>query len=526
MLVPVLLGLAAAWYGLRVLRGLRRRSRTTVSAAVVLAFASALLAGPGAGWADEGMWTFDAPPRDLMRAKYGVAPDAAWFEHLRLSSVRIPGCSASFVSADGLVLTNHHCVRGCLEALSSADRDLIAKGFLASDRSAEERCQASQASVQIASQNVTAEVLAAGRDASGQDLPTDAAGVAKKAAMTRIEAACAERMKAQSGDYQCEVRSLYQGGEYWLYTSRRYADVRMVFAPEGAIAHFGGDPDNFDFPRYCLDMALLRVYENGAPAKTPHHLAWSATGIAAGEPVFVSGHPGATQRLLTMDQLLARRDVDYPLRIQNRSELRGRLIEFSRTSAENARVAKPTLQGLENNIKRERGQMRALLDDEAMTKKRAEEDRLRAQVAAAPKLAAAYGGAWDEIRASTEAYRELFERHGLLEQRQGFLGSLFTHAWALHRAAVERPKPNADRLREYSDSALPAMAQRVAAKTPIANELEILQLSFSLEKLREFLSPDDVAVREILSALNGGDGKTQDSPAKLARRVVEGTRAR
>jgi hypothetical protein len=486
----------------------RVRAVSTGSLALLAALAT------GTARADEGMWTFDAPPREAIQKRHGVVLDDRWLEHVRLSSVRIPGCSASFVSENGLVLTNHHCVRGCLEALSSPARNLLADGIVTTSNAQEERCQATQAYVMVASQDITETVLAAGKG-----LYPESASAAKKAAMAKAETDCSARMKGvaakEGGDYVCEAKELYQGGQIWLYTSRRYTDVRMAFAPEGSAAHFGGDPDNFDFPRYCLDMALLRVYENGQPAKTPHHLTWSKTGIAAGEPVFVSGHPGQTQRLLTMDQLGARRDLDFPLRMILLSEQRGRLVEFSKVSAENARVARTTLLGIDNNMKRGRGQFQALLDEAAMAQKRAAENELRARVAGDPKLQAAYGDGWGDVERSVAAYRELHLRAAMLESRLGFQGTLFGHAWSLVRGAIERPKDNALRLREYADSALPAIAQRVAAKAPISNELEIAQLSFSLEKLREYLSPDDAAVKAILG---------KESPETLAKRLVGGTK--
>jgi hypothetical protein len=479
------------------------------------AFAAALLFTVSTARGDEGMWTFDSPPVEAIRRASGLSLDRQWFDHVRLSSVRLAGCSASFVSPDGLVLTNHHCIRGCLQGLASSERDLQRTGFLAANRTAEERCPAGQASILVGTEDISKVVLAAGKDAAGGDLPADRANLAKKAAMSRLENACVEESKsAGSGPLHCEARELYQGGQAWLHKYKRYTDVRLVFAPEGDIAHFGGDPDNFDFPRYCLDMSLLRVYDNGAPLKTADYLRWSTAGAKPGDTVFVSGHPGSTQRLLTTEQLRVRRDLDFPLRLNLLSELRGRLVEFSKTSPENARVSNSLLLGVENNFKRGRGQLSALLDDEAMARKLESERELRRRVDQDASLREKDGSAWDEIAVAARAYRRLHLRNLFLEGRQGFQGSLFGHAWTLARGAIERPKPSAERLREFADSSLPAIEQRLGAAVPIAKELEIIQLAFSLEKMREYLTPDDPAVRELLG---------KQAELEMARRLVTGT---
>ena len=297
--------------------------------------------------ADEGMWTFQNVPTSAIAARYKVSVDDRWLGHLQRSVVRLEsGCSGSFVSADGLVLTNHHCARSCIGENSSASRDLVADGFRAATRAEELRCQAQRISVLVETVNITPAVRSALAGAS----PADAAGVRNEVA-TKLEAECETRGKSAGSPLSCETVTLYQGGEYWLYKYKRYTDVRLVFAPEQAIAAFGGDPDNFQFPRWCLDVALLRVYENGQPARVPDHLTFNWSGAREHEPVFVAGHPGTTQRLLAVAQLKTERDLVLPFWLMRYSELRGRLIQYSKASSEAARTARGYLDVIENGHK-------------------------------------------------------------------------------------------------------------------------------------------------------------------------------
>ncbi|HSN71573.1 MAG TPA: S46 family peptidase, partial [Steroidobacteraceae bacterium] len=314
----------------------------------------ALLAAPlllscAAVYADEGMWTFENFPVETVREKYDVALEADWLDRVRRSITRHEsGCTGSFISPDGLVLTNHHCIVSCLAELSSPTEDLLANGFHARERSEERRCPTEIISVLIETENVTDRINAATRD-----LPEAAANEARKRELSRLEAECtaAAKKRRDTGPLACESVTLYQGGEYWLYKYRRFDDVRLVFAPHQDIAAFGGDPDNFNFPRWALDMSLLRVYDDGRPARTPTHLKWRPEGAAAGEPVFVAGHPGTTYRLWTMAQLDFQRDVFTASYIARNSELRGRLIQWSRTSPEAERIVQDLLQTVENGLK-------------------------------------------------------------------------------------------------------------------------------------------------------------------------------
>jgi V8-like Glu-specific endopeptidase len=461
--------------------------------------------------ADEGMWTFDHFPKDIAGKKYGVQVSDQMLSRLQQAIVRLEsGCTGSFASPDGLVLTNHHCVASCLAQNSTAERDLVANGFNPKARENEIRCQGNQASVLVETEHVTSKVTGA---LSG----VPSADVARKRneALTNLESTCEEASKKAGKGLKCETVTLYQGGQYWLYKYKRYDDVRLVFAPEAGIAAFGGDPDNFQFPRWCLDMSLLRVYENDKPASTPNHLSFNWSGAKEGEPVFVAGHPGTTDRLLTVAQLKTQRDVVLPFWLLRYSELRGRLAQYSKISPEAARTAKDHLDSLENAIKVRRRQLAALLDDHMMEKRGAEERKLREAVMANPKLKASAGNAWDEIARAEQTYRDILVPYVLIEGSAGFNSELFGYARMLVRAAEEREKPNAGRLREFTDAALPQLRQALAAETPVYPELEQVTLSFSLERMREYLGPDHQVVQQALG---------KDSPDQKAKTLISGSK--
>jgi hypothetical protein len=480
--------------------------------AFALAAASLVTASPPAR-ADEGMWTLDAFPSAVVQQRYGVNIDSKWLDRVRLGSVRLDnGCSGSLVSPDGLVLTNHHCARTCIAARSTPERDLLAKGFLANARAAEERCEGDRISVLVGTEDVTAKVAAA-----TQGLQGAAAAEARRKARTGLEQQCeSDAAKARGGPLKCETVELYQGGQYWLYRYKRYDDVRLVFAPEEDIAAFGGDPDNFQFPRWCLDMTLLRVYENGQPAKTPNALKIDWAGTKAGDPVFVSGQGGTTERLLTVAQLEAQRDVLLPFWLIRNSELRGRLLQFSATGAEPERQASPLLSNLENSLKVRRKQLDALLDDRILDQKRDEERMLREWLAKNPAVAAEVGDPWTEIATAQDTWRGMLQRYTFAEGGAAFGNStLFVHARALVRSAAERTKPNGERLREFTDARLPAVEQTLRARAPVYPDVEKLRVTFGLERMREYLGHDDPLVRRILG---------NDSPAVVAQRLVAGTK--
>ncbi len=473
--------------------------------ALALALTSAIAQSPA--HADEGMWTYNRFPSGLLAERYGFKPDAAWFDAVRLASARLAqGCSASFVSGTGLVMTNHHCVHRCIEQLSTSKRDLIADGFLAKRPADELRCPNLEVNQLVAIEDVTARVQKAAAGLADAD-----ANTARKAEMAAIEKAC-----ATSDELRCDVVTLFDGGVYDLYTYRRMQDVRLVFAPELGIAFFGGDPDNFMFPRHALDVAFIRVWDGGAPAKTPHHFKWSKAGTVAGQLTFVSGNPGSTSRGKTLAEVRSWRDGGLIRRLTWLAEMRGQLTEYARRGKEEARHSKNLLFGIENAFKAFKGESDALFAPGFLDGLAAKEAALRDAIRKDPALADA-DGAFVAIEAAVEKARPLSVRYALLEGAQGYRSDLFSIARHLVRAAEERPKDNAARLREYTDGRLPGLAQAVLSEAPIYPEFEIFRLTFGLTKLREELGPDDAAVKAILG---------NESPEAVATRLVKGGKLR
>lgn len=487
-------------------RLLLARLLPALSTAVVVTLLASLASLPAR--ADEGMWTYDNFPAAAVKQRYGADITPAWLEHARLATIRLSNCTASFVSPEGLILTNHHCSEQCLAEISSPQQDRIKDGFLARGRGDEVRCPTQYADVLTGMEDITAKVAAATRG-----LDEKAAGGARKKALTQLEQAC-EQAAGKQDPRRCEAVKLYEGGLYFLYRYKRYSDVRLVFAPEAAIAAFGGDPDNFQFPRWCLDMSVLRAYENGKPAKTPEFLKVNWNGPAENELVFVSGHPGSTNRLLTVAQLDGLRQ-SLPFWLLRAAELRGRYIQFAQGqyglgSAEATRIVADPLNALENSIKVRRKQLDALLDNALIAQKMQDETALRAH--------AGPGGAddpWAQTARAEARARELEKPYTFIESGAGFNSVLYRHARALVRAAAERAKPNDERLREYTDSALPQLQQQLLAPVPVYPEREKLTLSFGLMRMREFLGPDHPLVANLLK---------EASPEELAAGLVGGTK--
>ena len=465
---------------------------------------SVLLCLPLAAVADEGMWTVDNFPADVVEQRLGVKIGDQWLESARLSTTRLEnGCTGSFASGDGLILTNNHCIWGCIRNLSTPERNLSDDGFMAASRSDEMQCPGQQISVLVDMDEVTNTV-----NAATSDLPDADANDARKAELTNLESQCEAEA---DGELRCEAVTLYNGGQYFIYKYKRYDDVRLVFAPELDIAAFGGDPDNFNFPRWSLDMSFLRAYEGGEPAETPNYLKWRESGPEAGEAVFITGHPGTTNRSLTVSQLKFQRDVSIPLYLYRQSEFRGRLLAWQDTSEEAARAVQQRILGIENGIKVRRNQLKALQNDEMMALKMQEEQALRDLVMADDDMRDQYGEAWDIIDAAITAYRNMYEDYLFIEAGAGFGGSLFTYARTIVRGTAERERPNEERLRLYTDAALPQREQRLFAPRPINKEYETLRLAFTLDKMREWLGPDSPYVHKVLG---------NDSPAALAARLV------
>ena len=465
--------------------------------------AAAAAAVAGTAYADEGMWTFDNFPSATVKAKYGVTIDQAWLDRVLLSAVRLSsGCSASVVTDKGLVLTNHHCVRDCAQNLSTSKVDYVQEGFSSAAMSDEKLCPGMQAEILTTISDVTTRVTAAGAGRTGQDFV--------KARDGEIAAVEKEGCAGKEANYRCQVITLYQGGQYKLYTYRKYSDVRLVFAPEQQTAFFGGDPDNFNFPRYDLDCSFVRLYDNNQPVSTPNHLQWSVAAPKAGDPVFIAGNPGSTQRLLTAEQLETLRDVAIPDTLILLSELRGRLIRFSEESPENARNANEDLFGVENSFKAYHGEEEALVDPALINAKLKSDQELRARVMKNAKLKADIGDPWTDIARAQVDRRALFQAYTYMEARAGVFSDLFGYGRALVRAAQERAKPNGDRLPGYTDSQLPLLEKRVLDNTPVYQPLEQAMLVFWLTKLREHLTADAAGTKTFLG---------KESPEVLAARL-------
>ena len=451
--------------------------------------------------ADEGMWTFDAFPAAKMNADYGFAPDQAWLDRVRGSAVRLTGgCSASFVSASGLILTNHHCVAGCLQDLSEGGADLLKNGYVARARAEEKLCPGQQAEVVTTISDVTPQMKAAVGSLTGL-----AAVKARTAAGAKIEGAgCPDRKTTR-----CQVVTLYGGGQFKLYTYRKYSDVRIVWAPESRAEQFGGDPDNFNFPRYALDGSFLRAYENGKPVMTPQHLTWTARAPADGEATFVVGNPGSTERLLTQSQLAFSREVTAPMDALLFSELRGRFIAAMAQSPQRAREGKEDLDGIENSLKVYIGRVKALNDPALSAKMAAAEADLRSRSVGKPGI----GDPWADSEKAVAAYRNIYLTRRFLRPRS----DLFGYAAALVRSAAERTKPDGERLPGYSDSALPLLEKQLLDPTPVTPWVDQLKMEFYLSKAREYLGPDDADVKLLLG---------RESPEAMAARLVAGTKLR
>lgn len=463
---------------------------------IILSFSIALQA-------DEGMWTFDNFPSSKVAKEYGFNPSQAWLDHVRLASLRIAGgCSASFISPYGLVMTNHHCVVECLQQLSSARDDLSQKGYIAKTQAEERKCPDFELDQLVKITDVTTDVHSALSGKTGHD-----ANKALDAKRAELQQSC-----GTDKSFRCDLVSLYHGGIYKLYRYKRYNDVRLVFAPEFSVAQFGGDPDNFNFPRFDFDVSLVRAYENDKPLSSPEYLHWSPNGTKDGDLVFVSGNPGGTSRELTMSQLAFLRDTIFPFRIPEISELRGQLEEFITHGPEQSREASDDLFFLENTFKVYYGRQAALLDPQFMAQKQQAEDSLRNSAAKDPKLAGDLA-AWKEIAEIQRVRKELYPRYMVT---MGFArqSNLLSQAINLVRAAEERTKPNTERLPEYTDQALVNLQQEISAPIPIFKDLEKLNLALLFSQMRRDLGVDDPFVQKVLG---------KDSPEQLAERLVNGT---
>jgi hypothetical protein len=466
------------------------------------ALLSALLLGPTL-YADEGMWTFDNPPLKQLKEKYNFTPTQPWLDHLRLSCVRLnDGGSGSFVSAHGLLLTNHHVALGQLQKNSSAQHDYVRDGFYAATTDQEMKSPDLEVNVLVAMDNVTERVNAAVQGAKN----TEEEFAKRKAAIADIE-----RENTEKTGLRSDVVTLYAGGEYWLYGYKKYTDVRLVFAVEQQTAFYGGDPDNFTYPRYDLDMAIFRVYENGKPIDSKDYLKWNAQGAGDGELVFVSGHPGSTQRLDTYAQLVFTRDEIQPNILLLLKHRIATLKDYSARGPEQTRQATTMIFGLENSLKAFQGRQDGLLDPKLMEKKRSEETEFRGKVDAHPEWKKDYGDAWKMQEESVNKQKPRVKQQ-FFRSLDSQLGTL---AVQIVTYVAEIQKPNGERLQGYHDSQLESLKHRLFSPAPIYPELEIARMSSALELDQKEMGPDDPWVKAVL---NGG------SPKEVASSLVNGTK--
>lgn len=456
--------------------------------------------------ADEGMWLFNVPPTAKVKATYGFTLTEPWLDHVRLSSVRFNnGGSGSFVSANGLTFTNHHVGATCIQQLSTGGKDYMKTGFYAKTQATEAKCPDLELNVLQGIEDVTAKVNAAVKP--GMSVAEQ--GVATRAAMSAIEKDCTTATKLR-----CDVITLYSGAMYHLYRYKKYTDVRLVFAPEFDAAFFGGDPDNFEYPRYDLDISFFRIYENNKPVHLNDFFKWSTAGVRNGELIFVSGNPGSTGRLDTMAQLEFLRDTGYPLVLHTLTLRDEALKQFSAESPENARIAQEDIFSYENSLKAIKGYQSGLLNQDLMAKKASEEDALKRAVASDPKKKAEFGDPWEEISKAMDTEKQIYKPLTYLERMRGFGGELAGIARTLVRVTEERTKPNGERLREYRESNLPSLEQRLFSPAPIYKSLDTVLMTESLGEMKDEM-PDSPLVKEILT------GKT---PAELAKYLIDNTK--
>ncbi|MBI4863793.1 MAG: S46 family peptidase [Candidatus Riflebacteria bacterium] len=478
-------------------------TRTCVTAVVACLVAAGLVP---LAFADEGMWLFNNPPKEILKTRYGFDATDSWLEHVQKSAVRFnSGGSGSFVSADGLVMTNHHVGLETLQKLSTKDKNYVKEGFLARTRADEAKAVDLELNVLMEIVDVTERVKAEVKPG----MSPEEAFKARRAITSIIEKESLDKTGLRSN-----VISLYQGGRYHLYRFKRYTDVRLVFAPEQQIAFFGGDPDNFEYPRYNLDVCLFRVYEKDQPLKPEHFLKWSKAGAKDGELVFVAGHPGRTERLDTMAELEFLRDTGYPFTMRRLHRREVMLSVWSARSLENARRAKDELFSIQNARKRYDGALAGLLDPVLMDQKREAEKTFRQEIAKREELKEAMK-AFDKIAAVQQVRAKHMLEHTALEGGAGFGTILFSIARTLVRAAAERPKVNHERLEEFTESEKASMELRLFSKRPIHDDLEQAKLADSLTWLAELLGYDHPSVKKALA------GK---SPRARASELIRGTK--
>jgi Peptidase S46 len=457
--------------------------------------------------ADEGMWTFNNVPKAVIKERYGFEVTDAWLKKMQLASVRFNnGGSGSFVSPEGLVLTNYHVIEDIVGELSTPEKDYAKDGFIARTRAEEQKAPSLELNVLMSIEDVTDRVNAGVK----QGMADADAFAARRAAMSDIET---ESLKATG--LRSDVVTLYQGGQYNLYRYKKYTDVRLVFAPEFQAAFFGGDPDNFNYPRYNIDMALVRVYENEKPVQVDNYFKWSKEGVKEDEPVFISGHPGTTQRLNTVAHLEALRDTSIPLVLRYLESRRDVLMKYMAQGEEQTRRAQNELNSMQNSIKVYKGQLAGLQDAGLMERKRKDEEALRKSIASNPQRQKQYGDAWDAIAKGRKALASYERERRILEAVGGINSVLFTYARELVRMAAESVKPNAERLPEFTDAKRESLEAELYSPAPIYSDFEKLKLAGSFAFMVEILGENNPVVKKALN------GKT---PEARATELIDGTK--
>ena len=455
-----------------------------------------------ANFADEGMWTFDNPPLKQWKERYNFEPAKEWLDNLRLASPKLPGASGAFVSPNGLIATNHHVASSIIAKLSTKERDLMKTGYYAKTKADELKAQDAEVSVLVSYENVTERIHNAAKQGT-----TDADSAARRTA----EIAAIEKDCTTTTGMKCDVVSLYSGGEYWLYRNKRYTDVRLVMCPEELAAFFGGDYDNFVYPRFDLDFTFLRVYENGQPAKTPNYFKWSATGAQDGEFVIAPGYPGSTARLLTVAQLAYQRDVGNPLQKKVWETQRNALEAYSKRGPEQLRQSSPGIRSFANSLKRLTGQQDGLLNPRQFAKKVAEEKDLRDKLADKPELDKLYAPAWTSIAKAYTGMPDM-DSFSFSTVAIGRLGTIASQIVTYH---VEKAKPNEKRYPEYTDARLEALKRSITSPAPVYPEMEEAVMIAWLAEARKELGNDDPFIKASL-----GEADT----AEVVRRAYRETK--